>query len=205
MALTKKTIVLFPPELHRRLARVAAERHTSQAELVRRALRAGVWGAFARRETGGGGAADQPSASGLESGADEARIFDGYEKTRAVILVDSDIFMYAAVREHPHRAASVGFLSKVADGTIKVLQEISHRYTSIKRREDGRVVYDSARVLFPEVLPVTAEVVDCARRLLDGDAGVGARDAVHAHAVEVSGLKGICSFDRDFDRIRVFC
>jgi hypothetical protein len=37
MALTKKTIVLFPPELHRHLARVAAERHTSLAELVRRA------------------------------------------------------------------------------------------------------------------------------------------------------------------------
>lgn len=37
MALTKKTIVLFPPELHRRLVRVAAERHTSLGELVRTA------------------------------------------------------------------------------------------------------------------------------------------------------------------------
>jgi len=37
MALTKKTIVLFPPELHRRLTLIAAERHTSMADLVRRA------------------------------------------------------------------------------------------------------------------------------------------------------------------------
>lgn len=37
MALTKKTIVLFPPELHRRLTLVAAERRTSLADLVRRA------------------------------------------------------------------------------------------------------------------------------------------------------------------------
>lgn len=37
MALTKKTLVLFSPELHRRLSRVAAERHTSLGELVRRA------------------------------------------------------------------------------------------------------------------------------------------------------------------------
>ena len=37
MALTKKTIVLFPPELHRRLTLVAAERKTSLGDLVRRA------------------------------------------------------------------------------------------------------------------------------------------------------------------------
>jgi hypothetical protein len=37
MALTKKTIVLFPPELHRRLTRLAVERQTSMADLVRRA------------------------------------------------------------------------------------------------------------------------------------------------------------------------
>jgi hypothetical protein len=37
MALTKKTIVLFPPELHRRLTQVAAERKTSLADMVRRA------------------------------------------------------------------------------------------------------------------------------------------------------------------------
>ena len=37
MALTKKTIVLFPPELHERLTRIAAERHTGLVDLVRRA------------------------------------------------------------------------------------------------------------------------------------------------------------------------
>jgi len=37
MALTKKTMVLFPPELHQRLTRLAAERRTSLGELVRSA------------------------------------------------------------------------------------------------------------------------------------------------------------------------
>jgi hypothetical protein len=49
MALTKKTIVLFPPELHRRLARIAAERETSLAELVRRACER-EYGAPSREE-----------------------------------------------------------------------------------------------------------------------------------------------------------
>ena len=47
MALTKKTMVLFPPELHRRLTLIAAERQTSMADLVRRAC---------EREYGSGGA-----------------------------------------------------------------------------------------------------------------------------------------------------
>jgi hypothetical protein len=37
MALTKKTMVLFPPALHRRLKKIAKERHTSLGELVRSA------------------------------------------------------------------------------------------------------------------------------------------------------------------------
>jgi len=37
MALTKKTMILFPPALHRRLKKIAKDRHTSLGELVRSA------------------------------------------------------------------------------------------------------------------------------------------------------------------------
>jgi hypothetical protein len=50
MALTKKTIVLFPPELHRRLTLVAAERRTSLADLVRRACEREYGSGSATRE-----------------------------------------------------------------------------------------------------------------------------------------------------------
>jgi predicted nucleic acid-binding protein len=124
-----------------------------------------------------------------------------------MILVDSNIFMYAAGAKHPHRAASVAFIEKVAGGKVnaainaEILQEILYRYRSLGRWDEGRLVYDGARTLFEHVLPVNGDVIDLARRMLDEYPWLGARDAVHAAAVEGYGLKGICSFDRVFDRI----
>lgn len=84
----------------------------------------------------------------------------------------------------------------------EVLQEILQRYRAIGRWEDGRRVFDLTRQLFPTVVPITATILDRARRLLDTDEGIMARDALHAAAVMAEGLDGLCSYDRDFDRIR---
>ena len=43
---------------------------------------------------------------------------------------------------------------------------------------------------------------DRARILLDEYPQLMARDAVHAAVVEIYKLQSICSFDRDFDRVR---
>ena len=124
-----------------------------------------------------------------------------------MILIDTNIIMYAAGAAHPHKRPSVQLLEQVARGDLEAiidaetLQEILHRYRSIKRWTDGRKVYDLARQLFPEVIPVTSEVLDHARQLLDANAGLMARDALHAAVVIGEGLEAICTYDRDFDGI----
>lgn len=125
-----------------------------------------------------------------------------------MILVDSNILMYAAGGDHPNKKPALRFLDRVAGGEVdavidtEVLQEILHWYLSLKRWAEGQRVYDLARMLFPDVLPVTGEVMDRAKLLADKDSTVSARDAVHAAVVAAYGLDGICTFDRDSDRIR---
>ena len=122
-------------------------------------------------------------------------------------LVDSNVFMYAAGREHPLKKRAAAFLERAAAGSVEgvidaeVLQEILHRYRVLKRWKEGRLVYDTARIVFPEVLAVTGEVMDRARRLMDEHGGLMARDALHAAVVGVHALASITSFDQDFDRV----
>jgi predicted nucleic acid-binding protein len=124
-----------------------------------------------------------------------------------VILIDANVFMYAAGAEHQHKAPSVGFLRRIALGEIaaavdaEVLQEILHRYRAIRRWEEGRAIYALARRIVPLVVAITDAIVDRARDLLDDDARLGPRDALHAAVVLDHGMEGVCSYDRDLDRV----
>lgn len=124
-----------------------------------------------------------------------------------MILVDANVLMFAAGSEHPSKAPSVALLEQIADGRLEagidaeVLQEILHRYRAIGRWRDGRRVYDAVRTIFPVVFPITAEVTDLARTLLDEVDGLGARDALHAALAVSRGLEIVCSYDHDLDRV----
>jgi uncharacterized protein len=124
-----------------------------------------------------------------------------------LILVDANIFMYAAGTDHPHKAPSAQFLTRVAGGDIdaavdaEALQEILHRYRAMGRWEEGRRVYESARRVVPVSIPITVEILDAARDLLNGHRELTARDAIHAAVALASEAEAICSYDRDFDCI----
>ena len=125
-----------------------------------------------------------------------------------MILIDSNILMYAAGVEHACKASSIKYLEYVAEGSIEavvdaeVLQEVLHRYRSINRWKTGKQVYDLARQLFPVVIPITSDILDRTRTLLDEYKGLMARDALHAAVVKIHAMEAICSFDRDFDQIK---
>jgi len=116
-----------------------------------------------------------------------------------VILIGTNVIMYAAGAPHPNKGPSVRVLEQVAAGEVEatidaeVLQEILHRYRAIHRWEEGKQVYDLTRRLFPVVIPVTAAILDRARRLLDTDPEIMARDALHAAVVIQERLEGVCS------------
>ena len=124
-----------------------------------------------------------------------------------MILVDANIFMYAAGADHPFKEPSGRFLQEVAQGKIEAaldaeaLQEILHRYRAIQRWPEGGRVYDLARQVIPVVIPISAEILDIARNLMDRYGGLSARDALHAAVAKFHGLQAICSYDQDFDQI----
>lgn len=124
-----------------------------------------------------------------------------------MILLDANILMYAAGREHPLKEPSAALLEQVARGAVEgaidaeILQEILHRYRSLGRPRDGFRLYDLTRTIVRTVLPVTDAVMDEARSLLESHSRLSARDAVHAAVGLVFHADAFCSYDRDFDRI----
>ena len=124
-----------------------------------------------------------------------------------MILVDANVLMYAAGARHAHKQPSVRLLECIADGTIEaaldaeVLREVLHRYRAIDRWVDGAQVYDDARRIFGIVLPITADIADDARLLLDQHQGISARDALHAAVALRHELAALCSYDLGFDSI----
>ncbi len=124
-----------------------------------------------------------------------------------MLLIDANILMYAAGAEHPFKLPSTRLLERIARAEIsanidtETLQEILHRYRAIKRWPDGSLLYDLTRRIFPNPIPISAEILDRARELMDTSATLMARDALHAAVVQVKKLDAICSYDKDFDQV----
>ena len=90
-----------------------------------------------------------------------------------MILIDSNIFMYAAGVDHPNKKSSIDVLQQVVRGTlegctsVEILQEILHRYRSINRWHDGKQVFETAKVIAKVIYPIDIDILDQAKQLLD--------------------------------------
>lgn len=124
-----------------------------------------------------------------------------------MVFIDSNIPMYVAGKDHPSREPSRRFMRQVRDGEVdactntEVLQEILYRYTSLKRLDLARQVYELFVQLCPVVFPVTLADTDHAKELVCGGAGIDARDAVHAAVMLNHDVHHIATFDKGFDHI----
>jgi predicted nucleic acid-binding protein len=124
-----------------------------------------------------------------------------------VIFVDSNVPMYLVGGEHRHKTDSQLILERlivrqqrlVTDA--EVLQEILHRFSSIRRLDAiGRSI-DVLYRYVDVVLPVTGEDVLAARDILLTTPELSARDALHAAVMRHHEITQILSFDRGFDLV----
>lgn len=127
---------------------------------------------------------------------------------------------YAAGREHPLKEPCKEILDLAAShpGTFctnaEVLQEMLHRYLSLRRWPEGKqIIDDFAAIMRGSVETVRAEDIVLASELVDGLLGTAlesleygskaskltARDFLHVAVMLRTGCNRIVSADRDFD------
>ncbi len=123
-----------------------------------------------------------------------------------MIFIDSNVPMYLVGAEHRHKHDAARLVERalvrrerlVTDA--EVLQEILHRYSAIQRLDAVQPAFDVLLRLVDEVIDVTVDVVESAKRVLLGGSIASARDAIHVAAMQHAGVSRVLSFDRGFDR-----
>lgn len=125
-----------------------------------------------------------------------------------MILIDANIFMYAAGKESPQRAPCQRFLDRIVTGEgpstctdAEVLQEILHRYRSLKLPEVGFQVFDAVTHLGIPILAVTDRAMAEARRLLEEHPGLSTRDGLHLGVMREHGIEEVLSYDGDLSLV----
>lgn len=123
------------------------------------------------------------------------------------VFLDSNVFLYAAGAEHPHKAACIEILRAVSEGRLKantsveVVQEILYVYLRRGLRQEAERLCGNVMKLFPALLPVTREDMLGAMSLVSRYEGLPARDLIHAACMIHNGMDTIVSVDRHFDQM----
>jgi len=124
------------------------------------------------------------------------------------VFVDTAILMYASGAPHPLRSPSVEVLERVERGeldgviSVEVVQEIAHRFLSLRRPDLARERMADALDLFAPVLPMTHALMRRIPDLAAAYPGLAARDLVHVATCIHEGIGEIISPDRAFDDVR---
>jgi uncharacterized protein len=124
-----------------------------------------------------------------------------------LIFIDSNIPMYIIGAEHPNKTIILSFLEALTRNSeylvtsAEVFQEILHRYTAIKHKEAIQPAWECLESICDQVLPVTYECVNEAKRFLLSYKKISSRDALHLSTMKLNKVTKILSFDTGFDQI----
>ena len=120
-----------------------------------------------------------------------------------MILIDANIFMYAAGRESPQRLLCQQWLEKIVAGEgpasctdAEVLQEILHRYRPLSIPEVGFQLFDAVTHLGIPILAVTDRALREARTLLGDHPRLSTRDGVHLGVMREHAIEEVLLYDR---------
>jgi uncharacterized protein len=122
-----------------------------------------------------------------------------------LILIDSNIPMYLVGLDHVRKIDTQRRIERLLSNRerlvtdAEVLQEILHRYISIKRLDAIQPAFDALLKIVDEVLSIDRAVAERAKRIVLGYRRLSARDAVHLAVMEEHGIEQILSFDSGFD------
>ena len=123
-------------------------------------------------------------------------------------FIDTAVFMYAGGADHPMRHPCQVILRSVASGELvattstEVVQEILHRFLSIRRPQTGVEMANDVLDMFAPVLPVTHALMRRLPTLIHLYPGLSARDLLHVATCIAEGIDTIVSPDRGFDQVR---
>ena len=123
------------------------------------------------------------------------------------VFIDTAVPMYAAGGDHPLRVPCGRILAMIKQGdldavtSIEVVQEIAHRFLSIRRPEMATRLASNVLDLFAPVLPVTHAVIRRLPGLIEQYPSLAARDLVHIATCLHEGITEILTPDRAFDQV----
>jgi predicted nucleic acid-binding protein len=124
-----------------------------------------------------------------------------------IVFIDTAVVMYANGANHPLREACRSIMIQVGDGRLEavtsaeVVQEILHRFVSIRRPEIGIAIAGLTMDAFAPVLPITHALMRRVPDLAARYPTLSARHLVHVATCIHEGISEMITPDRGFDQV----
>ena len=124
-----------------------------------------------------------------------------------MIFIDSNIPMYLVGAPHANKEGArravelcIGRGERMVS-SAEVMQEILHRYSSLRRLDAIQPALDTLLGIVDEIYPIEQTDVARAKDVLIDRPVMSARDALHVAVMKKRRIERIMSFDTHFDAI----